>query len=45
MVALTLMLIPIVITNQRRILKGEGLLLLACYAAYMVFRVVREVGI
>jgi cation:H+ antiporter len=45
MVALTLMLIPIVLTNQRRILKGEGLLLLACYAAYMVFRVVREVGI
>lgn len=42
MLALTLALLPISMTNQNRIMKWEGVFLLVCYFSYMTFSVLRE---
>ncbi|MEM7228014.1 MAG: calcium/sodium antiporter [Planctomycetota bacterium] len=40
MIGIALLLIPLAMTNQRRITRGESLLLLAIYAGYMIYLVV-----
>ncbi|UCD76244.1 MAG: hypothetical protein JSV91_04835 [Phycisphaerales bacterium] len=42
MMFLTLILLPIATTNQRRIMKLEGGFLHLCYFGYMTFSVLRE---
>ena len=39
MTILTIILLPISITDQRRIVRWEGLLLLVCYVSYTVWRI------
>ncbi|MBT8487060.1 MAG: calcium/sodium antiporter [Phycisphaerales bacterium] len=41
MLGVTLLLLPMAMTNQRRITRPEGIVLVACYAGYMIFTVVR----
>ncbi len=44
MLGLTLVLLPIAMTNQRRIMKMEGVFFLVCYFGYMTLSVTREIG-
>ena len=44
MFAVTLMLLPIAMTNQRRVTAIEGVFLLVCYAGYVVYGVWRELA-
>jgi len=44
MLALTLLLLPIASTGQRRIRRWEGVFLLLCYVAYISFSVLRELA-
>jgi cation:H+ antiporter len=42
MLIITMVLLPIAASNQRRIVRTEGAILLACYIAYMAFTVLRS---